>query len=271
MPSFIIVFSVTSFVVINTLKESLGLIPELFLHDITLKYYVELLADKVFIKSLSFSIVIAFISAVLSTLFGTCLGYAVGKTKGEVINSTYKFPIFLSYIAAAALIYNTFSDHGLLYHIFFALGLNVDNLNIIYNPNGLAVVVLNVFKGIPFVAFSVAPIFSKNYSTYKETAKNLGCSSLMYIFKILLPLCKRAILASSLVLFNYNLFAYEGFYYLGPSNPPSIGVLAFQKYISSDISNRVVGMVINMIMIIISLILCVIYYKLIKSEKKEAL
>lgn len=271
MPSFLIVFSITAYVVINTLKESLGVIPELFLNEVTFKYYAKLFTDKIFISSFLYSIFVALISSSLSAVLGTYLGYAISKSKSSFANISYRFPIFLSYVAAAALIYNTFSDKGLLYHMLQFVGVEIDSLNIIYNSKGLAVILLNIFKGTPFIAFSVYPILLKIDVAYKEAARNLGCSNIMYVIKILLPLCKRAILSSTLVIFNYNLFTYEGFYFLGPSNPPSIGVLAYNTYLNPDMTYRALGMSINMIMIVISLILCFLYYRLLKSENEGAI
>lgn len=271
MPSFLIVFSITAYVVINTLKESLGLIPELFLNEVTIKYYIELFSDKLFIRCFMYSIFVASLSTLISTIIGTYLGYKVSKTSSIFIKTTYRFPIFLSYIAAAALIYNTYSDNGLLFHLLKSVGIEIKSLNLIYNLNGMAVILLNTFKGIPFIAFTLYPIFSKNDTKYRETARNLGCTNNMYVFNILLPMCKRAILSSALVIFNYNLFTFEGFYYLGPSNPLSIGVLAYNTYLKSDMTYRALGMAINMVMIVISLCLCFVYYRLINSDYKEAL
>lgn len=271
MPSFLIVFSITAYVVVNTLKESLGLIPELFLYEITYKYYANLFTDKIFVSSFLYSIFVASMSSSLSVVLGTYLGYAISKSKSSFTNISYRFPIFLSYVAAAALIYNTYSDKGLLYHMFQFIGIEIDSLNIIYNSNGLAVILLNMFKGIPFIAFSVYPILLKTDAAYKETARNLGCTNITYVMKILLPLCKKAILSSALVIFNYNLFVYEGFYFLGPSNPPSIGVLAYNTYLNPDMTYRAYGMAINMIMIAISFILCFVYYRILKSENEGAI
>lgn len=268
MPSFLIVFSITASVLASTLKESLGLIPELFLNEITFKYYFQLFADKVFLKSFLYSLFVALVSTFMSTVAGTYLGYAVSRTKGIFINALYRFPILLSYIAAAALIYTTYSDKGLLYHIFMIFDLNLGNFDIIYNANGIAVIILNMFKGIPFVAFSLYPIFIKTDSEYRETAKNLGCSNIMYIYKILLPICRHSIITSFLVVFNYNLFTYEGFYYLGSSNHISIGVLAYNAYINPDMSNRATVMAINTVMIAVSILLCIIYFKSTKQAKR---
>ena len=268
MPSLSIVLIITAYVVVNTLKESLGLIPELFLNELTFKYYAKLFTDKIFISSFLYSIFVALISAALSTLLGTYLGYAVSKKKSSFTKVSYSIPVFLSYVAAAALIYNTYSDKGLLYHMLQFIGIRTGSLNIIYNSKGLAVILLNMFKGIPFIAFSVYPILLKNDTEYRETATNLGCTNIMYIMKVLLPLCKRAILSSALVIFNYNLFSYEGFYFLGPSNPLSMGVLAYNTYLNPDMTYRAYGMAINMVMIVISLMLCLLYYKLLKNKNE---
>ncbi len=266
LPGLSIIVVVTVFVIINTFIESLGYIPELSFHNFTFKYYVDLFTDSVFLRSLYFSIKLAFISAMIATIFGVYTGYYVSKWSNNYMSTLYKLPILLSYVAAATLIYNTYSDKGLLYHIISAIGISKSNINLIYTSSGLGVILLNVFKGLPFVAFCVAPIFMKADRTYSFVAQNLGCTKLQYIFRILLPLAKRSIVTSFLIIFNFNMFTYEGFYYLGPSNPISIGVYAFKTYLNSDLSNRIYGMAINMIMIIISIVLCFLYYKMIKSN-----
>ena len=271
LPALSIIVIVTLFVIINTFIESLGYIPELSFNSFTLKYYVDLFTDVVFLKSLYFSFKVALISAIVATILGVYTGYYVSKWSDNFMSLLYKMPILLSYVAAAVLIYNTYSDKGLLYHIIYTLGISEAKVNLIYTDSGLGVILLNVFKGLPFVAFCVAPIFMKADETYSFVAQNLGCTRFQYIIKILLPLAKRSIVTSFLIIFNFNMFTYEGFYYLGPSNPISIGVYAYKTYLSPDLSNRIYGMAINMIMIIISIILCFLYYKMIKGHREGEL
>lgn len=266
LPALSIIVTVTIVVIINTFLESLGYIPELSFNNFTTKYYVDLFTDHIFLKSLYFSFKVAFISAVLATILGVYTGYYVSKWQYNFMSLLYKIPILLSYVAAAALIYNTYSDKGLLYHIVSTLGISQANVNLIYTSSGLGVILLNIFKGLPFVAFCVAPIFRKADETYSFVAQNLGCTKFKYIIKILLPLAKRSVVTSFLIIFNFNMFTYEGFYYLGPSNPISIGVYAYKTYLNSDLSNRIYGMAINMIMIIISIVLCFLYYNMIKGH-----
>lgn len=268
MPSFLIVFSITAYVLVNTFIESLGIIPELFLHEITLKHYLKLIGDKIFLEGFLFSLIIALLSSALSIVAGTYLSHAFSRSKRGVTAFMYRYPIILSYIAAAVLIYNTYSGRGLIYHIFLLLGLEISSLDIIYSSNGIAVILLNAFKGIPFVAFSLYPIFIKTDSEYRETAKNLGCTDIMYVYKVLLPLCRHSILTSFLIIFNYNLFSYEGYYFLGPSKPVSIGVLAYNTYINPDLSMRASSMAVNFVMMAVSIVLCIIFYKSLKQAKK---
>jgi putative spermidine/putrescine transport system permease protein len=270
LPSLVIVIGVTMLVFFNTLKESLGYIPELFLRELTLRYYIEIFTNKVFYKSVFFSFSTALISTTFSTVFGLILVHYWSKARKDQLSSIYQLPIFLSYIASAVLIYNTYSDKGVLYHILKKIGLECQSFNIIYSSSGSAVILLYMFKAIPFIVLSIFPIYLKTDLTYRDVAKNLGCSEMNYIFKILLPICKRGILTSALIIFNYNLFSYEGFYYLGPSNPPSIGVLAYQNYVSADLAKRAAGMAINMTMILVSLGLCIMYYKLIRGKSRGA-
>lgn len=266
LPALSIIVAVTVYVIVNTFIESLGYIPELSFHNFTFKYYAELFTNVILLRSLYFSVKVAFISAIIATILGSYLGYHVSRWGNKYINVLYKLPILLSYVAAATLIYNTYSDKGLIYHFISAVGFSSTKIDLIYTSNGLGVILLNVFKGVPFVAFCVAPIFMKADKVYGFVAQNLGCTRIKYIFKIVLPLAKRSIATSFLIIFNFNLFTYEGFYYLGPSNPISIGVYAYKTYLNADLSNRIYGMGINMIMIIISIVLCFLYYKMIKGN-----
>ncbi len=269
LPSVAIIVIVTLYVIISTLVESLGYIPELSFNNMTFEYYKELFSDTVFLSSLFYSIKVGVVSATVATILGTYLGYYIAKSKSRVIDVLYRLPILLSYIGAATLIYLTYSDKGFLFHILSAAGFSNFNLNLIYNSNGIAVILLNIFKGIPFIAFSIAPVFARSEQKYYFIAQNLGCSKSKYIVKILLPLARRAIFTSFLIILNFNIFTYEGFYYLGPSNPISIGVYAYKTYLSPDLSNRIYGMAINMIMILISLFLCVLYYRMINDKRNE--
>lgn len=267
LPAAFLTVVITAFTVLNTLRESLGYLPELSLYALDLSNYAELFGNRVFLNSLWYSFYVAAVSTLLCIGFGLMLGYLISRVKSPIIHMLYRLPIVLSYVAAGLLVYTTFSDYGVLYHLLDLIGIKTNGLNILFHPSGGGVILLNCFKGIPFMAMSTAPVFHKALKQFPAAAMNLGASRPQIIFRIILPLVKRSALTSALVLFNYQMFSYEGFYYLGSSTPVSLGVLSYQSYLTSDLRNRAACMAINSVMIGISLITSFLY---IRAMRKDA-
>lgn len=201
----------------------------------------------------------AFVSTALCVLLGLVLAYLLCRTRSSVLQTLSRLPIVLSYIAAGLLLYTTLSDHGLLYHLLTLFGIETDGLNILFQPSGVGVIILNCFKGVPFFALSITPVLSRVLNRYSAAAMNLGASKRQIGLRIIFPMIRRSAFTSALVLFNYQMFAFESFYYLGSSTPVSLGVFAYQSYQTSDLRNRAVCMAINSIMIGISLVTSLMY------------
>lgn len=266
LPAVFLVFAVTAFTVLNTVREGLGYLPELSLYALDFSNYADLFGNGVFLNSLWYSFYVALVSTMLCLVFGVLLGYLLCQIKSPLIHILYRLPIVLSYVAAGLLLYTTLGDYGVLYHLLALLGVKTDGLDILFHPAGGGVILLNCFKGIPFMAMSTAPVLRYALERFPATAMNLGASETQLIFRIILPIVKRSALTSALVLFNYQMFSYEGFYYLGASRPVSLGVLAYQSYLTSDLRNRAVCMAINSVMIGISLLTSLLYVRTIRKD-----
>lgn len=254
LPAFIIAAGITAYSIVNTFIESLGYLPGLNLYGISFDNYKALFADRYFAKSLAYSFYVASVSTILCLIMGLALGYLICRVTSPVIQTVYRMPFILSYVAAGVILFTTLGDHGVLWHILNLAGIAPGGLGIIYAPSGAAVIILNCFKGVPFMAMSTAPAFYRATKSFPATAANLGASAYLTAKKIVLPLVKYSALTTSLVLFNYQMFSYEGFYYLGSSTPVSLGVLAYESIRSSDLRQRTVCMAINAVMIGISLV-----------------
>ncbi|MCR4753894.1 MAG: ABC transporter permease subunit [Lachnospiraceae bacterium] len=270
IPAAVLTVVITLYAVINTLTEGLGVVPELSLYKPDGGRFVRLFTDRIFIKSLVYSFYIALISTVLCVIFGMLLGYLISRTKSPVINTVCRLPFILSYVAAGILIYTTFSDHGVLWHILDWFGIGRDGLSIVYSPSGAAVIILNCFKGIPFMAMSTTPAFYRALDRYPAIASNLGASPLQIAGRVVLPLVRHSALTTALVLFNYQMFSYEGFYYLGSSTPVSLGVLAYESTLTSDLRDRSQSMAISFVMIVISLITSCAYIRAMRKDRVTA-
>ena len=261
IPAAVLIVGITIYAAINTLTEGLGIIPELSLYTPDVGRFVRLFEDKVFLKSLIYSFYVALISTVLCLIFGMYLGYLISRIKSPLVLIICRLPFILSYVAAGILIYTTFSDHGVLWHMLNWLGIGTKGLGIVYSPSGAAVIILNCFKGIPFMAMSTAPAFYRALDRFPAIAMNLGASHVQIARKVVLPLVRYSALTTALVLFNYQMFSYEGFYYLGSSTPVSLGVLAYESTLTSDLRYRSQSMAISFVMIGISLITSFAYIR----------
>lgn len=111
------------------------------------------------------------------------------------------------------------------------------------------------------------PVLSRALERYNAAAMNLGASKAQIGLRVIFPLIRRSAFMSALVLFNYQMFAYESFYYLGSSSPVSLGAFAYQSYQTSDLRNRAVCMAINSVMIAISLVTSLLYVLAMRKDR----
>ena len=267
-PGLILILSLSAAAVINTLLEGLGYLPELNMYEINVEWFAELFNKNTFWQSLTLCFRTALISTLLSLFFGIILAYVVGDLGSKWVPGLLRLPVILSYVAAALLIYNTVSTHGLIYHLVKLTGIQWDGPQLAFQSSGEAVIILYLYKGVPFIAMSLSPVFGRAIQKYRNTAYNLGAGKIKTFFHVILPTGYRTLLTGALVLFNYEMFSYEGFYYLGSARPASLGVLALQTYQKSDLRFRSEGMAINAVMIFISLITAAAYILCVRKEAK---
>jgi putative spermidine/putrescine transport system permease protein len=253
----------------NVFEESLGLIRGLGMTEINLNNYITLFKSHEFQQNLLYSLKVAFISSIFSVLLGILFSF---KTKNEKLPPIFTFWglfVIISYVAASLLIYNTFSDKGLLAKILYLVFGYEKSMNIIFNPNGIGIVLVYVLKGTPFTVLATYDLFAKINGKYYSAALNLGIRPLQYFFQVALPLAKRTIFAVWIVLFNFIFLSYEGFFFLGTSNPKSIGEMSVIFFNSPVLEQRSMAMTISALSIIFACFLSFIYILLI-SEKGGA-
>ena len=135
-----------------------------------------------------------------------------------------------------------------------------------YSTNGVGVIIAYLWKEIPFVIYFVIALMANINGSLGEAAINLGASRLKAFMKVTLPLCRRAIGSSFLIIFTFALGAYELPLLLGPTSPEALPILAHTQYIHPDLENRPYAMALNGIIIIISMICAVAYFRLMQKN-----
>lgn len=256
------------------ITQSLGVIPALGLTEPTLKYYKEILVRSDMLESILYSLYIAGTSALLATVVGVflcALLVTADKIKG-VMMKIVQLPIIVPHVVVALFMVNIFSQNGLLARIGYALGLISEQQDfpmIIYNTNGVGIILAYLWKEIPFIIYFVISLMANINGKLGEAAVNLGASKVQAFVKVTLPLCMHNIISGFLIIFVFSLGAYELPLLLGATTPKALPILAYLQYIHPDLQNRPYAMALNGMIIFISLISAGFYFVLMKTSMRN--
>lgn len=163
-----------------------------------------------------------------------------GKTKGGFMRIV-QLPIVVPHVVVALFIVNIFSQNGLLARMAFALGIIGDQQDfpvIVYNANGMGVILAYLWKEIPFIIYFVIALMANINGNLGEAAVNLGAGRIQSFCRVTLPLCAHTILSGFLIIFVFALGAYELPVLLGATAPKALPVLAYIQYTHPDLRNR---------------------------------
>lgn len=262
----IIILGIFAIGLIMGFIQSLGHFKAVGLDGYTLKYYKEVLSSKDFLSSLGFSLYISLISSIIAIVLGVLLSYAILqiKSKYKMVDSMYKLPIIVPHIVAVLLVYNILAQGGILPRILYWVGLINEPTqfpSLLYEKNGVGIIIAYLWKEIPFVAMVTYTILSNISYKLSEVALNLGANRRQVFFHVLLPIIMPSILSSFIIIFAYSFGAYEVPFLLGPTYPKALPVKAFIEYNNPNLTNRPYAMVINMILTFLSFILVGLYQK----------
>lgn len=258
---------------ITGITQSLGVIPVFGLEEATLDYYKEVFAKPDMLRSVLYSLYIAFASAGLSTVAGVLICMAlvsVGKTKEKMMR-VVQIPIVVPHVVVAIFVINILSQNGLLARAAYMLGLISEQQDfpmLIYDPGGIGVILAYLWKEIPFIIYFVIGLMASIDGRMGEAAVNLGAGRLASFVRVTLPLCMPSILSGFLIIFVFALGAYELPALLGATAPKALPVLAYIQYTHPDLKNRPYAMALNGIIIAISLLSAVVYFLLVKKNSQ---
>jgi len=260
--------------IVNGLLQSFGLIPALGLYEFTFKYYLEIFKRPDLLSSIGLSLYISLVSSLLAAVFGVLLALLIvmaGKAKGKTMNIV-KIPIIIPHIVVAFFVIVIFSQNGLLARILYSVGLlssQTDFPALLYTDNAFGIILAYLWKEIPFVAFFVITIMANISSSLGEAARNLGASQWQTFWHVTLPLCLPSIKNAFLIIFAFSLGAYELPYLLGATVPKALPVQAYIEYMHPDLLHRPYAMALNGIMFFVSLVIVVLYYRLLQQSIRK--
>ena len=149
------------------------------------------------------------------------------------------------------------------------IGQQQDFPMLLYDANGIGVILGYLWKEIPFIIYFVLALMANINGSLGEAAVNLGATGYQAFFKVTLPLCANTILSGFLIVFVFALGAYELPFLLGATKPKALPILAYIEYSKPDLLARPYAMAINGIIIAISVVAAVAYYILIRRSARK--
>jgi putative spermidine/putrescine transport system permease protein len=219
-----------------------------------------------FLSSAFFTAGIAFCSALTSLGAGVFLAF-VFRLKPVHFLLPAGVIVALPYIAAAALMVHLFSDSGILIHLLRLVFPSITELGVRYNPRGLGILAVYLFKAVPFVFLNTVTLFAEIDAGYMESARSLGLSPARCFLYVFIPNVRRSLWGTFILLFQFVLFSYEGFAFMGPSFPKGLGELLAVYYYSANGEYKTAAFTLNGIAIATALAFTVFYAQKMVKQK----
>ena len=162
----------------------------------SLKWYRELFSDSATLDALKNTLILAILSAIISTVIGTMAAYGINKmqnkyVKGSVMSVT-KIPMMNPEIVTGISMMLLFVFVGVMIGGKSSLGFGT-------------VLIAHVTFNLPYVILSVMPKFKQMDKSLPEAALDLGCTPFQSFFKVELPQIMPGIISGLIMAFTLSL------------------------------------------------------------------
>lgn len=222
------------------------------------------MASSLYVKVFLDSIVVAFVTTLFTLVFGYPFAYFATKIK--------KYKIVIMLLIMAPFLTNSLirtygwivilSTNGSLNHILLITGIIKEPLKMLYSYG--AVMIGMIYTMFPFMVLPLYNSIEKLDKAYIEAAKDLGASGWKTFTSVTLPLTMPGIVAGCILVFvpSVGLFFIPDL--MGGSNVMLIGNLIRNEFLQAN--DWPFGAALSIVMIFISLILILVYVKIIGNK-----
>lgn len=259
--------------VINGVLQGFGIMPFLGMTDFTVDYYVEALTRSDLSSSIVYSFYLSAVSSILAVIGGVLLSAFMTRagTSRFIRLFNIQIPIMTMHALVALAVIGLFAGSGLFPRLLNAFGIVSDPTDfpsVVGATSGWGIILVYLWKEIPFVAFCTATIMTNISESYGEAAAALGANSVKAFFSVTLPLCRGTILKAFLIVFTFAFGSYEVPFLLGPTLPKALPVLAYIEFQDPDIVNRCYAMALNGITTFICALFALVYFIVLQRERR---
>ena len=202
----------------------------------SLQWYQKMFATRAMMESIYYSVLIAVIATLVSTVAGTIVAIGLSKSSHlirQVVTQVNNLPMLNPDIVTAI---------GLM--LFFS------TLNI---STGFGTLLLaHIIFCIPYVMLSVTPKLRQLDDNVAEAALDLGCTPFQALYKVIIPQIKEGIVSGALVAFTMSFDDFVISYF---TTGPGINNISTYVYATTKRINPSVNALSTLIVIVITLVL----------------
>ena len=186
----------------------------------SLYWYKELFSSPETFKALRNTLVLAVLSALLSTVIGTAAAEGIYKLRNKylkvAIESVTNIPMMNPDIVT-----------GMSMMLFFAAVMGILKIAD-YNSIGfVAMLISHTTFCLPYVILSVLPRITELGNSLSEAALDLGCTPIQAFFKVKLPNIMPGVISGMVMAFTLSLDDFVISYFVGPSNFQTLPLLIY--------------------------------------------
>ncbi len=228
----------------------------------TLQAYREVLSDAQLAKGLAFGLYLSVASSALAVAGGT--GLALLFDSSRILRrravSFSRLPVALPHVIAVVALSQFLTGTSWPMRLAWHLGMLRDpGEGLLHALPGLGVILVYVWKGLPFVLIVVSERLAHMDRLPVDAARDLGATAAQATFSVTLPLLKKTLPGCFVLLAAFSLCSFEVPFLIGPTTPRTLPVAIFALYGTPGLEARASAMAASVILISLSLALFGVY------------
>ncbi len=210
-------------------------------------YFGALWGEASFWQSLWLTLYYAVAATVISLVLGILLALALVRSfpSKTLYKYLYKLPLMIPYTVGIALAVIMLGNGGMLSRLMAFAGLIDDPAQfpqILKTHMGWGIIAVYVWKQTPFVALTIYAVLLGVGRETEEAAAILGANKWQIFFSVTLPQILPGIISSTLIIFAFNIGAFEAPFILGGGFPDTLPVVAWRYFNDADYTLQLQGM-----------------------------
>ncbi len=190
--------------------------------ELTLDAWSGIFADPSFIDALGFTLKVALIATVISALLALLLALTL-RDRGLIAKISGASPVPVPHLLVATIAVLWLAPGGIADRVLG--GLPIDPVR---DPGGSGVILVYVFKEVPFIALLLLASLGRSVKQREEVARVLGADRRQVFAWVIWPALRAPLLLGSLIVAAFTIGSFEVPLAVGPNYPQTLAGWAFE-------------------------------------------